>query len=72
MGVALDPLRGSGRAPRRGGASSCAAEAVVYLRAPGTVARCRGSGEALIVLETIRGISWVDLDGLAALDEASP
>jgi len=26
----------------------------------------------LIVLETIRGISWVDLDGLAALDEASP
>lgn len=54
------------------GASSYVAEAVVYLRAPGTVARCRGCGEPLIVLVTIRGMTGVDLGGLATLDEASP
>ena len=36
------------------------------------VARCRGCGEPLIVLVTIRGMTCVDLGGLATLDEASP
>ena len=53
------------------GASSYVAEAVVYMRAPGTVARCRGCGELLIVLVTIRGMTCVDLGALAML-EVSP
>jgi hypothetical protein len=53
------------------GASSYVAEAVVYMRAPGTVARYRGCGELLIVLGTIRGMTCVDLSALAML-EVSP
>ena len=50
------------------GASAAVAEFEVYLRAPGTVARCRSCGNALMVLVTIRGISCVDLRGLAAFE----
>jgi len=47
------------------GASGFFAEAVVYTRAPGRVARCRNCGEVLAVLVTIRGITCVDLLGIA-------
>lgn len=50
------------------GASSFAAEAAVYARGPGRVARCRACGELLSVLVTIRGITCVDLSGIAGLE----
>ena len=42
--------------------------AAVYMRRPGTVARCRACGERLIVLVTIRSITCVDIGALAALE----
>jgi len=50
------------------GASRQVAEIEVYLRAPGTVARCRTCGSVLMVVVDVRGIKCVDLTGLAALD----
>jgi Family of unknown function (DUF6510) len=47
------------------GASGFFAEAVVYTRGPGRIARCRVCGELLAVLVTIRGITSVDLRGIA-------
>ena len=47
------------------GASGFFAEVVVYARGPGRVARCRACGEMLAVLVTIRGITCVDLQGIA-------
>jgi hypothetical protein len=41
------------------------AETVVYTGRPGRVARCRACGEILAVLVTIRGITCVDLRGVA-------
>jgi hypothetical protein len=52
--------------------SSYVAEAVVYLRSAGTVARSRGFGEPVIVLVTIRGMTCVDLGGLAIPRRSSP
>ena len=49
------------------GTSSFVAEAVVYARGPGRVARCHTCGEVQIVLVTIRGITCVDLQGIAGL-----
>jgi hypothetical protein len=49
------------------GASAFVAEAVVYTRAPGRVARCRTCGERLFVLVTIRGVTCVDMTGIAEL-----
>jgi Family of unknown function (DUF6510) len=49
------------------GASGFLAETVVYMRGPGRVARCRTCSAVLIVLVTIRGITCVDLGGLAEL-----
>ena len=49
------------------GSSSAVAEVVVYMRGPGRVARCRVCGALLIVLVTVRGITCVDLGGIAAL-----
>ena len=49
------------------GATGFFAEAVVYTRAPGRVARCRNCGELLAVLVTIRGITCVDLSGIAQM-----
>ena len=46
------------------------AEVEVYLRAPGTVARCRVCRNLLMAFVTVRGITCVDLRGLAALDPA--
>jgi hypothetical protein len=49
------------------GATGPVAQAAVYLRGPGTVVRCRGCSAILMVISRIRGISCVDLSGLAAL-----
>jgi uncharacterized Zn finger protein len=49
------------------GATGAVAEAVVYLRGPGRVARCRSCGEVLMVLATIRDVTCVDLRGIAAM-----
>jgi hypothetical protein len=43
------------------------AELVVYVRAPGTVVRCRACDNVLIVLTRIRGVTCVDLTGFADL-----
>jgi Family of unknown function (DUF6510) len=49
------------------GATGPVAETVVYLRAPGTVVRCRVCGALLMVIVTARGMNCVDLEGLSAL-----
>jgi len=49
------------------GTSSFMAEAVVYMGGPGRVARCRSCGDVHIVLVTIRGITCVDMRGIARL-----
>jgi uncharacterized protein DUF6510 len=50
------------------GAAAVVAETVVYLRAPGTVVRCRTCGSVLMIIAQIRGMSCVDLSGMSALD----
>jgi hypothetical protein len=50
------------------GAIAQVAELVVYLRAPGTVVRCRTCSEVVMVLVDKRGIACVDLRGLALLE----
>ena len=43
------------------------AAAVVYVRTPGIVVRCRACQSVLMVLTTVRGVTCVDLTGLARL-----
>jgi hypothetical protein len=43
------------------------AELVVYLRAPGTVVRCRTCDNVLMVFVTVHDRMCVDLQGLAVL-----
>jgi hypothetical protein len=50
------------------GNSAQLAEAVVYLRAPGAVVRCRNCCAVLMVIAGIRAMNCVDLTGLVALD----
>jgi len=50
------------------GASGPVAECVVYLRAPGTVVRCRACGSVLMAIVKVKGMNCVDLLGLAALE----
>lgn len=45
------------------------AELKVYVRAPGTVARCRRCDTVLMVLVEMRGFTCVDVSGLAALED---
>jgi Family of unknown function (DUF6510) len=45
-------------------ARSMVAELGVYLRAPGTVARCRHSDSVVMVFVKVRGITCVDVRGL--------
>jgi hypothetical protein len=52
------------------GATGEVAELVVYLRAPGTVVRCRSCNGLLMVLVDVHGIVCVDLQGLASLEAA--
>jgi Family of unknown function (DUF6510) len=49
------------------GATSQVAELAVYLRAPGTVVRCRSCESVLMVFVTVHDRICVDLLGLAAL-----
>jgi hypothetical protein len=44
------------------------AETEVYLRAPGTVVRCRVCHNTLMVLATVRSITCVDCRGLLELE----
>jgi hypothetical protein len=53
------------------GASGAVATFVVYLGGPGTVARCAACTAVLMVLVMRRGVTCVDLRGLAALDRPS-
>ena len=46
------------------------AELVAYMRAPGTVVRCRTCSGVLMVLVEVRGIACIDLNGLVALESA--
>jgi len=50
------------------GAAREVATFAVYMRAPGTVARCPTCASLLMVFVTIRHITCVDLGGLAALE----
>jgi Family of unknown function (DUF6510) len=52
------------------GAAAAVAEVVVYLEAPGTVARCRSCGAVLMVVVDKRGTKCVDLRGVASLEPA--
>jgi len=54
------------------GATGYVAEFEVYLQAPGTVARCRSCGNVLMVLVTVRGVTCVDLRGLAEFEPPLP
>jgi uncharacterized protein DUF6510 len=49
------------------GAARQVAELVVYLRAPGTVVRCRSCESVLMVFVKVHDRTCVDLMGLAAL-----
>jgi len=53
------------------GAVAPVAETMVYLRAPGTVARCRICTSALMVVVKVRDVNCVDLRGLAALEASA-
>ncbi|MDX6523491.1 MAG: hypothetical protein QOI17_1004 [Gaiellales bacterium] len=50
------------------GAHGPVAELTVYVRGPGTVVRCRSCQGIVMVLAEVRGVTCVDLMGLAALD----
>jgi hypothetical protein len=54
------------------GAKHPVAELRVYLRAPGTVVRCAGCGQVVMVLVEIRGYVCVDRRGLAQLGAPAP
>jgi hypothetical protein len=49
------------------GARGPVAETVVFLRAPGTVVRCRVCRDVHMVFVTVRGTTCVDLRGLSSL-----
>ena len=53
------------------GAGRVVAELLVYLRAPGTVVRCRSCQNIVMVLVEIRGTTCVDLRGLDRLEHPS-
>jgi hypothetical protein len=53
------------------GAQLQVAELVVYVQAPGTVARCRRCDSVTMVFVQVRGVWCVDLRGLASLEHAS-
>lgn len=52
------------------GAERQVAELVVYVQAPGTVVRCRDCSGVLMVFVEVRGVTCVDLRGLAELEPA--
>ena len=52
------------------GARCYLAEIAVYMRAPGSVGRCRSCDNVLLVLSEIRGVACIDLRGIAELTPA--
>ena len=50
------------------GASGPVAEAVVYLRAPGAVVRCRACSSILLRIVRAPGRTWIDLGGVRTLE----
>jgi Family of unknown function (DUF6510) len=52
------------------GAVAALAEAIAYLRGPGTVLRCRSCTAVLVVVVVVREVACVDLRGLADLHDA--
>jgi hypothetical protein len=52
------------------GSSACLGEAAVYARAPGVVVRCRRCDNPLMIFVERRGLTCVDLRGIAALRSA--
>ena len=50
------------------GARSVVAECLVYVGGPGAVARCRSCRGLLAVFVEVRGVTCVDLRGLAGFD----
>jgi hypothetical protein len=54
------------------GRTAVMAEARVYIRAPGLVARCPGCDNVLFRLVKGPGRTWLDLRGLAYLELATP
>jgi hypothetical protein len=50
------------------GTRSLVGEFAVYLRGPGTVARCRHCGGVVMVFVEVHGVMCVDLRGLEALE----
>jgi hypothetical protein len=53
------------------GAAGRVAELAVYLRAPGTVVRCRTCNSVLMVIVQARGFACMDLRGLASLEPST-
>jgi hypothetical protein len=53
------------------GESGQMAQLVVYVRAPGTVARCRTCDSVLLVVTRVRGLNCVDLAGFADVGTAA-
>jgi hypothetical protein len=49
------------------GATGTVAEFMVFVRSPGTVARCRTCSAVLMVIVTAHGMNCVDLRGLTDL-----
>jgi hypothetical protein len=54
------------------GTTAYVAELEVYVQAPGTVARCRSCKRVVMVLVEVRGVTCVDLLGLAEIEPARP
>ena len=50
------------------GARRPVAELEVYIRCPGTVARCAACGATLMRIVEGRGRAWIDLQGLRSLE----
>ena len=53
------------------GAEGALAELRVYQRGPGVVGRCRSCEAVVMVLVEIRGVTCVDLSGLAGIEHAA-
>lgn len=50
------------------GAVAPMGESVLYVRAPGTVIRCRSCEGVLVVVTQVRGMHCVDMMGIGVLD----
>jgi hypothetical protein len=75
IGGLLHEVFGTEMTPATATCASCGATGPValfsvYLRGPGTVARCRVCSAVLMVIVRARGMNCVDLWGLARLDVA--